>query len=112
MGRYQERGHWSSYKENRKKVCEIYEVDQEMAQVHHIIARFDCLKNLLFRDFDLNQESNLYPFTDDARGKEQHTTKRDHADLHAKIDKREPRKVGKSRRGKKKKKRKKKRRRR
>jgi len=111
MGRYQERSHWSNYHENRKKVCEIYEVDENEAQVHHIIARFDCLKNLLFRDFDLNQESNLYPFTDDERGREQHTTKRDHADLHAKIDKREPRKVGKSRRGKKKKRKKKRRRR-
>ena len=103
MGRYQEHSHWSNYKENRKKVCEIYEVDPDMAQVHHIITRFDCLCDLLFRDFDLNQKSNLYPFTDDARGKEQHTTKRDHADLHAKIDKREPQKPTK--RSKKKKKR-------
>lgn len=105
MSRYQERGHWSKYKETRKQVCKVYEVDQETAQVHHIITRFDALCNMLFEDYDLNQVSNLYPFTDDERGKEQHTTKRDHSDLHTKIDKREPKKVG-AKKGRKKKKKK------
>ena len=105
MARYQERGHWSNYKKTRKQVCEVYEVDQTKAQIHHIVTRFDALRNILFKDFDLNQVSNLYPFTDDERGERLHATKRDHSDLHTKIDKREPKKVGakKGRRKKKKK---------
>ncbi len=85
MGRYQERPHWSNYKENRKKVCDVYGVNPNEAQVHHIVDRYTALHDPVFKDMDINEPSNLYPFTDDRRGREQHTTKQDHEDLHYKI---------------------------
>jgi hypothetical protein len=89
MSRYQEREHWSDYKANRKRVCEIYEKDPNKVSCHHIVFRSDALRNPLFEDEDINQVSNLYPFANDEVAEELHTSKQDHDDLHQRLGRKE-----------------------
>ena len=88
-GRYQENPDWSDYGENRERVCEIYDKDPKKVSCHHIVFRSDAKTNPLFEDFDINQPSNLYPFSNDEVAEELHTGKQDHDDLHQEIGKKE-----------------------
>lgn len=86
--KYQEKEHWSDYEEARERVCSIYNVDPTTAHVHHIIDRYTVLHDPIFEDMDLNELSNLYPFTEEDRDG-MHTTKQDHKDLHQTIGRRQ-----------------------
>lgn len=81
-----------NYERNRARVCEIYGVDLDTASVHHIVQRVDVKKRRkLFGDFDVNQLSNLFPFSNrrkDAR--KLHTAVEDHRLLHQRLVKTEP----------------------
>jgi hypothetical protein len=89
MTKYQEKEHFSDYWKNRERVCEIYEVDPATTHMHHIVDRWTVLHDPVFEEFDLNEKSNLYPFTDDERGERLHVTKQDHKDLHNEIGRRQ-----------------------
>lgn len=76
---------WSDYNKNRERVCEIYGVDPRKAHVHHIVFRHDVVNDPAFAGFDLNQLSNLYPFSEDNPAP--HTDTKDHEALHLKVGK-------------------------
>lgn len=66
-----------SYKKNRERVYEIYEIDinDKTYNCHHIVSREDYRKGLVPPDFDINALSNLYPMKIT-----------EHNDLHKRID--------------------------
>lgn len=74
---------WSNYDRNRNRVCEIYGVDPKTAHVHHIVFRHDVVNYPDLSDFDLNQLSNLYPFSEENPAP--HTGIKDHEQLHYKV---------------------------
>lgn len=83
-----------SYERNRIRVAEIYGLDPDTVSCHHIVERSDVKdkrKRKLFGDFDVNQLSNLYPFSNRRKdAKTLHTAVQDHRDLHKKLEQIEP----------------------
>ena len=71
-----------NYERNRKRVCEIYGIEPDKANIHHILGQHEVkhgrFKNLM-RGKEVNQISNLYPF-ENGRGRIEHTS------LHQKQD--------------------------
>ena len=90
MTKYQEKEHFSDYWKNRERVCEIYGVDPTKAHTHHIVFRYDVLHEESLADMDLNEKSNLYPFSDDTEwGEDLHTTIADHQNMHNEVGRRQ-----------------------
>jgi hypothetical protein len=69
-----------SLKRNRLRVFEIYGVGpkDKNYECHHIIFKSDKKNNELFKDFDVNKKSNLYPLD-----------KKVHIGLHRKVSRNE-----------------------
>ena len=84
-----------NYEENRLRVCKIYGVDPDTVSCHHIVEKSDVKRRgkrkPLVIDFDVNQLSNLFPFSNKRKdAKALHTAVQDHRDLHRKLEAIEP----------------------
>lgn len=83
-------GRKERYQQNRQEVADVYGIDPTGATVHHIVQRSDLETGMfdnLFNQWNIDDPSNLFPFSDQREDAEdQHTGWDGHVELHQKLE--------------------------